>query len=134
MEPALLDLIWQRAHSRCEYCQLLQEHTSLPHEVDHIRARKHRGPTTLENTCLACAGCNAAKGSNAAGYDPETDTLVPLFHPRRDSWDEHFAWDGPLLRGKTPVGRATIEVLRINSLTRVQHRRLLMAAKLFPPS
>ena len=26
--------------------------TVLPHEIDHIRARKHHGPTSLENTCL----------------------------------------------------------------------------------
>jgi hypothetical protein len=115
---------------RCEYCRLSQELTTLPHEIDHIRARKHRGPTTLQNTCLACAGCNAAKVSNAAGYDPETDELTPLFNPRTDVWNEHFMWDGPVLQGKTAIGRVTIEVLRINSAVRVQHRQLLLAAGL----
>ena len=122
--------IWRRARGQCEYCQLPQEFTTLPHEIDHIRARKHHGPTTLQNTCLACAYCNGAKGSNVAGYDPETDELVPLFNPRKDSWDEHFARDGPTLRGKTAVGRTTIDVLRINSPERVEHRQLLIAAKL----
>jgi HNH endonuclease len=117
--------IWDRAGGRCEYCRLAQSDTTLPHEVDHVRARKHRGPTTLANTCLACAQCNAAKGPNAAGYDPATDQLVPLFNPRADSWADHFAWDGPVLVGKTPVGRATIEVLGINRADRVEHRRLL---------
>jgi 5-methylcytosine-specific restriction endonuclease McrA len=43
----------------------------LPHEIDHIRARKHRGLTTMDNTCLACAHCNAAKGTDAtAGLYP----------------------------------------------------------------
>jgi hypothetical protein len=27
-----------------------QAYTVLPHEIDHIRARKHHGPTTLQNT------------------------------------------------------------------------------------
>src|SRR5205085_826396 len=124
--------IWDRAEGRCEYCRLPQTCTTLPHEVDHIRARKHRGPTTLLNTCLACAGCNGAKGSNAAGYDPDTDTLVPLFNPRTDDWNEHFMWDGPFLGGRTAIARATIEVLRINCRLRVAHRRFLIEANLFP--
>lgn len=117
--------IWARAGGRCEYCRLAQADTTLPHEVDHIRARKHRGPTTLANTCLACAYCNAAKGTNAAGFDPETDELVPLFNPRADAWAEHFVWDGPVLTGRTPIGRATIEVLGINRPERIEHRKLL---------
>ena len=125
--------IWDRAQGRCEYCQLPQELTTLPHQIDHIRARKHRGPTTLQNTCLACAVCNAAKGPNAAGYDPETDELVPLFNPRRDPWTDHFAWKVHVLIvliGKSAIGRATIEVLRINSPARVELRRLLQATGL----
>src|SRR5205823_3490337 len=98
---------------RCEYCQLLQVDSVLPLELDHVRAKKHRGSTTLSNTCLACAYCNSAKGSNAAGYDPVSDELVPLFNPRADNWDDHFKWTGPVLQGLTREGRATIEVLRI---------------------
>src|SRR5882724_196664 len=125
--------IRDRAQDCCEYCQLPQACTALPHEVDHIRARKHRGPTTLKNTCWACANCNASKGSNAAGFAPATDELVRLFNPRTDRWQDHFAWRGPRLVGKTPIGRATIDVLRINTMERVEHRRLLIATGLFPP-
>ena len=123
-----------RAHDRCEYCQMPQDGTVLPHETDHIRAKKHHGPTSLENLCWACADCNGHKGSNVAGYDPETGELVPLFNPRRDTWTDHFAWDGPVLRGKTARGRATIDVLQINHPDRVEHRRLLIELDLFPPA
>jgi 5-methylcytosine-specific restriction endonuclease McrA len=34
-------LVWIRADNQCEYCQLPQSATALPHEIDHIRARKH---------------------------------------------------------------------------------------------
>ena len=122
-------LVWKRARGRCEYCRLHQTETSLPHEIDHIRARKHRGPTSLQNICLACAYCNSAKGPNAAGYDPLTDELVPLFNPHADRWAQHFEWDGPFLSGKTPIGRATIDVLGINRDDRVEHRRLLQNAR-----
>jgi hypothetical protein len=104
-----------------------------PFQLDHIRAQKHGGPTELENLALACLPCNSFKGSNVSGYDPDSDVLVPLFNPRMQNWDEHFEWDGPILSGKTPVGRATIVVLMIDAPDRVEHRRLLMRAGLFPP-
>jgi hypothetical protein len=102
--------------------------------LDHIRAKKHRGPTILENTCVACAYCNSAKGANAAGYDPITGTLVALFNPRNDVWEEHFFYLGPVLEGKTPVARATIDVLRINDQARLEHRQHLILAGVFPPA
>jgi hypothetical protein len=60
-----------------------------------------------------------------AGYDPVTDELVPLFNPRLEEWVDHFRWRGAELEGKTSIGRATIDVLRINIAERVEHRRLL---------
>jgi hypothetical protein len=124
---------WRRARGCCEYCQLAQAHSVIPHTIDHIRAKKHHGHHTMENTCVACAHCNGAKGSNVAGYDPETGDLVPLFNPRSDVWHDHFWWNGPVLSGNTPVGRATIDVLNINDPTRVDQRDLLIRAGLFPP-
>jgi hypothetical protein len=111
-----------------------QECTLLPHEIDHIRARKQHGPTTLENLCWACAECNGHKGANVAGFDPETGELAILFNPRRELWAERFAWDGPKLLGKTDIGRATIDVLQINLPARIEFRRLLIQLGLFPHS
>lgn len=121
-----------RAEGLCEYCRLPGTESVLPHEIDHIRARKHRSPTTLQNSAWACAQCNGAKGSDATSYDPETDELVRLYNPRADKWKEHFVWEGPVLRGKTSIARATITLLRINDPVRIETRRLLMAAGLYP--
>jgi hypothetical protein len=52
--------------------------------------------------------------------------MQPLFNPRENDWNEHFEWDGPRLRGKTPIGRATIDVLAINANDRVAFRRELI--------
>ena len=133
MNAALRNEIRQRAGNCCEYCRLPQAHTTLPHEVDHIRSQKHNGPTTLANLCWACARCNDFKGSDVSGYPPNSDEPVRLFHPRNDHWNEHFAWSGATLIGKTDIGQATIEVLRINLDERVQHRRLLIMAGSFRP-
>ena len=110
----------------CEYCQIGEDDSVLPLELDHIRAKKHHGPKTLQNTCVACAHCNVAKGSDATGYDPLTDDLVRLFNPRTDDWKDYFFWDGPILHGKTAIARATIELLRINASGRIELRRLLL--------
>jgi hypothetical protein len=126
--------VWQRANSCCEYCQMPQEHDPRPFHLDHIRPQKHDGPTVLDNLALSCAACSLFKGSNAAGYDPDTDTLQPLFNPRTQNWPEHFAWNGPTLLGLTPIGRTTVRVLNINERLRVLHRELLIELGVFPPS
>jgi hypothetical protein len=133
MDHALEQLIWQRAEDRCEYCQLPQELSRLPFTVDHIIATKHGGPTTAGNLCLACFACNNHKGPNIAGIDPVTRNIVPLFHPRRHKWQRHFRWDGAVLVGRTPVGRATVAVLEINLPHRVAFRHALLDEGVFPP-
>ena len=133
MDAALIRLVWQRAGERCEYCRIAQAFDEITFEIDHIIARKHGGPTTEGNLALSCFWCNSAKGSNIAGRDRHTRKLTSLFHPRRHKWSRHFRWDGPLLVGKTPIGRATIAVLNINDPFRVELREELLAEGLFPP-
>lgn len=102
-----------------------------PFQLDHIRAQKHSGLTTLDNLAFACLPCNSYKGPNAAGFDPLTQSVEPLFNPRKDEWADHFEWDDATLRGKTAVGRTTIDVLRINLAERVEHRAMLIEAGVF---
>jgi len=75
MEESLRRSVWQRAGGCCEYCRLPQQVTVLPHQIDHIVARKHGGQTTEENLCLACYRCNVHKGPNIAGVDPQTGEI-----------------------------------------------------------
>jgi hypothetical protein len=133
MNAALLRLVWRRAHGVCEYCRLAQTYSHLPFQPDHIIAKKHGGKTTASNLALSCYFCNSYKGPNISGIDPLTKALVRLFHPRRHKWHYHFRWDGPMLIGRTPIGRATIAVLVINDPEAVATRQLLLASGLFPP-
>jgi HNH endonuclease len=130
---ALIQRVWQRARARCEYCQMPQELDPLPFQIDHIIARKHRGRTRMENLALTCFACNNYKGPNIAGIDPDTRAVTPLFHPRRDDWQEHFAWHVPELVGRTPIGRATVAVLAINLPRRIALRRALIEEGVSPP-
>lgn len=133
MDPALRKLVRERAGNRCEYCHVAQQHQPYaPFHIDHIRAKKHRGRLTAANLALACRHCNLHKGTDIAGIDAITHRGTRLFNPRRDDWDEHFRWEGPVLVAATAVGRATIELLAINSLERVELREELMSEGLFP--
>jgi hypothetical protein len=65
------------------------------------------------------------KGPNLTAVDPDTDLVVPLFNPRTDAWEVHFQWLGALLIGRTPIGRATIRLLRMNEEERMAMREEL---------
>ena len=133
MERSLQVLIWQRAGNRCEYCQVPQDRDRLPFEIDHIIAEGYEGTSKHTNLCLCCFACNRHKGPNIAGIDPTKRRITPLFNPRRHKWSRHFRWDGPILLGKTPIGRATVHVLKINLEHRVGFRRELIKEGVFPP-
>ncbi len=132
MERTLREQVRQRANLCCEYCQMPQAFAEPTHEIDHVIAEQHRGPTTLANLALACFHCNNHKGPNIAGIDPETAELSRLFHPRLDRWEEHFAWNRSRLVGLTAIGRTTVEVLAINIRYRLAHRQALMEEGVFP--
>ncbi len=106
----------------------------LPFQIDHIIARKHGGPSSEDNLAFACFYCNTHKGPNVAAIDPMSGEVVRLFHPRKDLWVEHFFWEGAVLRAHTPIGRATIGVLRINDPEYVAVRESLLAEDAFPPA
>jgi len=109
-------LVRERAGDRCEYCQLHQTDSPLAAlHVEHIVPKKHGGGDDLDNLALACLDCNLHKGPNLVGIDPETNEVTGLFHPRRHRWSDHFAWDGIYIIGRTPMGRATVRVLDMNS-------------------
>src|SRR5438105_13401456 len=67
-----------------------------------------------------CHFCNRHKGPNLAGIDPDTESVVELFHPRKQDWTEHFEFQGPYIVGKTGTGRTTVQVLAMNDTLRVE--------------
>jgi hypothetical protein len=123
MGTAARRLVWERANHRCEYCRLAQSAAAfLTFHVEHIRARQHGGEDDTANLALACPYCNRFKGPNLSAIDPQTARLAPLFNPRVHSWEEHFTWEGAAIVGLTPVGRATVGLLKMNEQTRLEMR------------
>jgi 5-methylcytosine-specific restriction endonuclease McrA len=76
---------------RCAYCRCPQR-VGIPMVVDHVLPLAAGGSSRLENLCLACYRCNEFKGWRTEGPDPVDSQMTPLFHPRRDAWAAHFAW------------------------------------------
>jgi len=123
MDAATRALVRRRAGDRCEYCHIPQAATPLiPFHAEHIIARQHRKDDHPDGLALACDRCNAYKGPNIAGIDPQSGLVVVLFHPRRDRWEAHFRLDGGIIEGLTPIGRATVQLLNMNARRRVQLR------------
>jgi 5-methylcytosine-specific restriction endonuclease McrA len=91
VDETIREAVAVRAGRACEYCRVREEDDAYSFHVEHIIAMKHGGATEFENLAYACQHCNLHKGPNLSGIDPHSGQVVTLFHPRRDSWDEHFA-------------------------------------------
>jgi HNH endonuclease len=103
-----------RADGHCEYCGLAQEGQEATFHIDHIVPLAAGGPTVPENLALACVSCSLRKEARRSAPDPLTGRRVALFHPRRQRWVDHFQWQGMVVVGRTPTGRATVEALQMN--------------------
>lgn len=130
------DFIAQRASGRCEYCQTPFDFSPESFQVEHVMPLAKGGTNELENLAFSCGGCNGRKRSKTHGTDPFDHTQVSLFHPRLDSWQEHFEWQdgGIIIAGKTAVGRATIAVLDLNRSGLVNLRKALSLFGVHPPT
>jgi hypothetical protein len=119
-------LVIERAGGRCEYCLLHQDDTPFTHQIDHLIPIKHGGETIESNLALACLECNRHKGSDLTAIDPTDGSVVLLFNPRTQLWQEHFTLVGVRIAGQTPAGRATVILLRMNEPTRIIQRQVVI--------
>lgn len=110
-------LVSHRAAHRCEYCHAPEAIFNLPFEVEHIIPLSREGTDVESNLALACRSCNLYKGNHVDAFDELTKSVVRLFDPRQNRWEEHFSLEteSGALAGLTAIGRATVECLRMNS-------------------
>jgi hypothetical protein len=125
----------RRAGSRCEYCLAPEAVSPGEFEVDHVLPRGRGGGDLLENLALACGPCNRRKHLAVSAVDPESGGAVALFNPRREGWDEHFEFVVATgeIRGRTPVGRATVHRLALNRPHATRARLVWAVLSLYPP-
>jgi hypothetical protein len=112
-----------RAGNHCEYCRIPQAGQEATFHVDHVQPRRDGGPTAQENLALACVSCSLRKGARTAARDPESGETASVFNPRAQRWEDHFelAEDFSIL-GKSSIGRASVELLRMNRPVAIEIR------------
>ncbi|MGB3292780.1 MAG: HNH endonuclease signature motif containing protein [Phormidesmis sp.] len=105
------------AQNRCGYCLSPQRLVMARLEIEHIIPLVKGGTSEESNLWLACPLCNGHKASKVESIDPETKETLPLFNPRTQNWSDHFYWsdDGTKVIGITPIGRATVAALCLDS-------------------
>lgn len=125
--------VYERAQGCREYCRTYDTNTGQTMHVEHILPN---GDNDLENLCLACANCNLSKAVAVLVVDALTSVTVPLFNPRRQLWSDHFLWSDNYtkIQGRTAIGRATVERLKMNRLRMVSVRQRWVKADLHPPA
>jgi hypothetical protein len=101
--------------------------------VEHIIPVSEGGSDDLENLCLACPSCNLQKSNRVEIIDSQTLSATTIFHPILEDWNQHFEWSETLLLGLTATGRATVEILKLNSERRQRIRSFEGIIGLFPP-
>ncbi len=128
-------VVAERANGCCEYCRSQVRFAIQPFSIEYIIPRSAGGETVLDNLALSCQGCNNHKYNKTEGRDPVSGDTVPLYHPRKQRWSNHFAWndDFTLIIGLTPIGRSTVEALQLNREGVVNLRRVLYAMGEHPP-
>ncbi len=123
------NLIIGRAGNLCEYCKCPADFATEPFSIEHIWPRSKGGSDESENLAFACIGCNIYKSDKTESLDAVSLQIVPLFNPRIMDWSNHFTWDTALtaIIGKTAIGRATIELIKLNRTPIKKLRRALIA-------
>lgn len=134
LNSRLKEAVKQRAANCCEYCWSQEAYSPDTFSVEHIIPLAKGGTHDPNNLAQACQGCNNRKFTSTEAVDPLTGEIVSLYHPRREQWAEHFAWNesGTMMIGLTPTGRATVDKLELNRKGVVNLRRLLADRGLHP--
>ena len=131
----LREKIIQTAKNRCGYCQNPQDLVPIPFEIEHITPKAAGGADDEENLWLSCGVCNSFKHAKTHAVDPQNNSEIRLFNPRKQSWNEHFefGFDKSEIVGKTACGRATVIALKLNNQRAVKMRKLWISVGWFPP-
>lgn len=111
-------IIRERAGFLCEYCHSSERLSASRFTIDHVIPASLGGSDHIDNLALACRRCNERRYNFVAGFDVETQQIVPVFNPRKQDWAEHFIWTtgGTVVKGVTPIGRATCDRFDLNDM------------------
>lgn len=131
---AVRQYVAERANGYCEYCRNAAKLVG-PFSIDHIQPKSRGGSDHPDNLAFACLICNRNKYNIIEALDSLTNRYVALFNPRQHRWQDHFRWNDncTLVIGITAIGRASINVLKLNRLEAINLRAILFERGEHPP-
>jgi 5-methylcytosine-specific restriction endonuclease McrA len=123
------------AKYRCGFCLFQESYSHTTFQIDHIIPVSKNGTNEQQNLWLVCETCNRAKSDKIEGFDSVTNLKCPLFNPRNQIWQEHFEWidNFTQIKGKTAIGRVTVNELNLNKERIVKVRKNWVAVGWHPP-
>jgi hypothetical protein len=124
-----------RANKCCEYCKSQDKYSPTDFTIDHITPESLDGTSDFENLAYACFLCNRLKSNKLKSFDTISQKWMPLYNPRTDVWDEHFAWseDATHILGITTIGRCTVKERKLNRDKLIEYRNCLILFGTHPP-
>lgn len=124
-----------RAAKCCEYCKSQDKYSPTSFTIDHIVPESLDGTSEFWNLAYACFLCNRLKSNKLKVFDILTGKWIPLFNPRNDIWNEHFAWneDATQIIGISIIGRCTVKELKLNREKLVEYRQCIIPFGTHPP-
>jgi uncharacterized protein (TIGR02646 family) len=107
------EILAQRFHRKCAYCEGKPSHVSHLH-IEHFRPK---GLTRFEgnmfdwdNWLLSCGICNEEKWK----HFPEEDGQPLLLNPAEEDPSHDLCFAGPRIRGTTKRGKKTVELVELD--------------------
>ena len=132
ISAAMRRLVFKKANGLCEYCLIYQDDAHFTFQVDHVISRKHKGLTSAANLALSCLRCNVAKGTDVGAFVGRPRQITRLYHPREDTWTDHFRLAGARIVALSKIGDATVQLLELNAADRLLLRRALLKGGRYP--
>lgn len=106
-------ILAERFHYKCAYCESRPSHVSHPH-IEHYRpkgiARFERKIFDWDNWLCSCGICNEEKWK----HFPEHDGKPMLLNPAEEDPSPHLCFVGSILRGLTKRGKKTVELVELD--------------------
>lgn len=106
------------SNSKCVYCECGLKEESKYMEVEHFEDKKHNPDKVLywDNLLPSCKRCNGAKSTH--------DVIrKPIINPFKDNPVDHLYFRLYLLKGKTDIGKETVDVVNLNHTERAVWKR-----------
>lgn len=112
------EVLLKMSHDKCSFCECNIVEESKYMEVEHFFAKSIYESKVVDwdNLLPACKRCNGCKSD----HDVAIEAII---HPVNDKPNEHLKFNLYFLKGKTELGKTTVQVMQLNHVRVLQPRQ-----------